>query len=312
MLEMGEQFRAVLPVLPLAEHLVHEAFGELRGCRVGQQLQIDQVLDEVPVTGHDAYTQPRRQRLGETVEVDDAVELVQTGETRGWSRVTRTVDVVFDDEKAVPLGKLQQPERSALRDAESGRVVHDRGREEQLRVVRPSQVLHLLQVGTAAGPGHSVNRGAEGSHVAEAMEVAGVVDENHVAWPNQIPADEVDSSADAIGEQNLLPGRLDPEFRQPATHVLPQRGVSPRITVTAEATVETPARNLPHGPIEAAILQPARRHPADAGTMPVTKLMGLLANQPENVRRLVEPRPPFIGLGRRRQPADEESEPCLD
>ena len=107
MLEMGEQFRAVLPVLPLAEHLVHEAFGELRGCRVGQQLQIDQVLDEIPVTGHDAYPQPRRQRLGETVEVDDAVELVQTGQTRGWSRVTRTVDVVFDDEKVVPLGKLQ-------------------------------------------------------------------------------------------------------------------------------------------------------------------------------------------------------------
>ena len=43
------------------------------------------------------------------------------------------------------------------------------------------------------------------------------------------------------------------------------------------------------------------------GRCPVTKLMGLLANQPENVRRLVEPRPPFIGLGRRREPADEES-----
>ena len=49
--EAGEQLRAVFSIVPLNEDFVHQPFAELRRHRLGQHLQVDKVLHEVPMRG---------------------------------------------------------------------------------------------------------------------------------------------------------------------------------------------------------------------------------------------------------------------
>ena len=221
--------------------------------------------------------------------------------------MTRTVDIVFDDVKVVALGKLQQTERGTLRDAVARGVLNERSGDEEPWTMGLRHAFQPLQVGPGSGPRHASDGGAEHPHVAEGLVVPRVVDEHHVVGPEQIASHEVDRTADSVGEQNPIHGRVDAEFLQSAHHVLAQRGESARIAVAAENAADPPAGDVAHGAIQSARLQPFRGQPAATGNVPEAKLASLPANQPENVRGLVEPQPSFdrrLGLHR---PADEEA-----
>ena len=52
--ETGEQFRAVFSIVSLNEDFVHQPFAELRRHRLGQHLQLDQIMNEIPMSGQKA------------------------------------------------------------------------------------------------------------------------------------------------------------------------------------------------------------------------------------------------------------------
>ena len=66
-LKLGDELCAVLSILALDDHLVHHALRELRGRRLGQQLQVHKIMNDVPVRRHETDAKSRRQRLGKPV-----------------------------------------------------------------------------------------------------------------------------------------------------------------------------------------------------------------------------------------------------
>ena len=190
--------------------------------------------------------------------------------------MTGTVDSVFDDVEIVALGELQQPERDALGDAVPGRVLNNRGGDEEAGMVRPGQPFQLREIGAGAGPGHSVDGGAQRPELTEGLEVAGIVHQHHIVGTNQIATHQVDCTDNAGGEQDLVRMDVDPQLRQPATHVIPQRSVSAWIAITREEAARTPNGDSTHGALEATVLQPLRGQPSDPGQILEVKLAGLL------------------------------------
>ena len=221
--------------------------------------------------------------------------------------MTGSVDIGFDDVEIETLRELQQPECGAPGDAGPGRVLNDRGRDEQPGAVRFGHEPQLLQIGTGDGPGHPVDRGADGPHVPEGPKIARIVHENHLTGLNQAAAHEVDSAARAIGEQDLVSPRFDPEIRQPSSHILSQRSESAGVAIPAMDAAAALVRNAAHGSTQTAALQPRRRQPATSGKMLESKPAGLLAYQPENVGGMVETYPAFTRLGGLRPSTHEES-----
>ena len=219
--------------------------------------------------------------------------------------MTGAVDIVFDDVEVVALGELQHPECGALGDAVPGRVLHNRSGDEESRMVRPGHPFQLGQIGAGAGPGHSVNGGAKGPDVSEGLEIARIIHQHHVVGANQITPHQIDRTDNSGGEQDLVRMNVDSQFRQPAPHVLPQRGVSARIAVPREEAARTPKGDSTHGALETTVLQPPRGEPPDTGQVLEMKLASLPAQQPEHVGGLVEPRPSFTRLDRLSRIADE-------
>ena len=188
-----------------------------------------------------------------------------------------TVDIVLDDVEIIAFGELQQPERGALGDAVPGGVLDNRCGDEESRTVRPGHLFQRGQIGAGTGPRHSVGGGAKGPDMSEDPEIARIVHQHHIVGTNQVAAHQVDRTGNAGGEQDLVRVNVDPQLRQPAPHVFPQRGVSAWIAIPREQATRTPAGDSAHGTLETTVLQPPRWEPADAGQVLEMKLAGLPA-----------------------------------
>ena len=154
--------------------------------------------------------------------------------------MARSVDIVLDDVEVVTLGELQQAKCGALRDAVAGRVPNDWSGDAEPGLVAIDHLFKPLQIGSGRGPGDALDGSAEHPHVTECLVVARVVHEYHVIGSNQVAAHEVDRSADAAGDQDLVRVRIDTEVLQTASHILAQRGASSQIAVAADEAVAPP------------------------------------------------------------------------
>src|SRR5262245_48063740 len=70
-------------ILSRREKFGHDAFVELGGDDSGQPLALDQRSSDLPVSCNETAAQIRRQSLGETRQINHAIQLIEVGDAEG-------------------------------------------------------------------------------------------------------------------------------------------------------------------------------------------------------------------------------------
>ena len=274
---------AKLPVVPLVDNLADQPLGIFGASRLGQQLQVGQVPDQILVAGEHPDPETRRQDLGKAGHEDHPIQLIESGEPWRGIRMAQGEDGVLDDVEVVTLRKFQKLERVSLGDAGAGRVLDDRRGDEKAGTVRLCELLEPFQIRSFSCPRHPVDNGPQGAHVSEPLVEAGIVDKDSIVGPDEVTGHKVHAAGDAVGQQDLLRTRFDAMFRKQATDMRAQRGIAQRVSIAAVQAVDLTARQFAHGPVQPVLLQPGLRQPPAAGPVPEAFLVRLLPQEPEYV-----------------------------
>ncbi len=181
--------------------------------------------------GDEPDAQAARQGLGEAARIDHAVELVERRQPRRGLDLQITEDVVFYDEEAAALGRLQHLETDMRAHVGAGRILHHRLREIDFRTVRGGELLQRRHVRPVRIARHRQHLHALQSQVSEHVVVAGIVHQRRVARFEQIADDEFERLAGALRQQDLAGVSSDAELGEQQDQMLAQRQIAERIAV---------------------------------------------------------------------------------
>ncbi|OAP49782.1 hypothetical protein ATB98_03160 [Sinorhizobium saheli] len=176
----------------------------------------------------------------------DPLETVEGGKARRRRLFEIGEDVVLDDRQAGLVRKLEQAMGDERRQRRAGRVMKGGIGDVEARPVLRERCGEAVRVGTGRRVGYPDHPCLVRPEQRVEIEVARVVDENHVARLQQEAADEVDRLRTGFGEHDLVRRGLDAVLRHAAREQFPQRQQAERRAVVDERRAIA-ARKRPQG-----------------------------------------------------------------
>ena len=242
-------------------------FQQRRRGQRGQQLGVEQALDQRGRRGQVAHAPVGRQHLGKAADVDGAAQAVQHRQARGVVGRQVAVGVVFNNVETMALGQLQHLVRAARAQAVPGGVVQHADADKQFGRMRLAVARHDRQVGAVGAARHRQHAHAQRGQAGKFNRPAGFLHHHRVARPEQRAADDVQRVRGPHGGDDLPGLHRQVQLGQPARQHLAQAGVAQRVAVAERGALQRAAGgHLAHRRRQKArLFQPLRRKHARAG-----------------------------------------------
>ena len=182
-----------------------QRFFKQRGRRQrGQQLGVQQALDQIGRRRHEADTPAGRQNFGETADINRALQSVERAQPGRVLGCEVAVGVVFDDMKLMLLRQLQHTMGAAGGDAVARRVVKHADADEQLGAVLLAIPGDDVQIRAGGRARHRQNSHAHRIEPGKFNRPAGFFDHHAVAGAQQGAADDIERVRGADGGDDLI------------------------------------------------------------------------------------------------------------
>ena len=262
-LQPGADTFGVAAQLALLDTQGECALQQRRGGQGGQQLGIEQALNQRRGCGHKPHTPVGGQDLGKTADVDGALQAVECAQAGGVFGGDVAVGVVFNDVEVVLLGQLQHAVRVAGGEAVARGVVEHTHTHKQLGRVGFAVPRHHLQVGPVGAARHRQDTHAQSSQPGKFDRPAGLFHHHRVTRLQQCAAHDVECVGGPDGGDDLARGDRNVDGGQSVRQHLAQGRVTHGVAVFERMVVQQHAAGGPaHGGGHEASFQPiGREHP---------------------------------------------------
>ncbi len=241
-------------------------FGERGRGEHGEQLLIDQTVDDGGRRGHKAHTPAGREDFREPAEINGVLQLIEHAHARAAGLGERGIDIVFDHLKAVAPRELQHAVRAGRAEALPGGVVQHAHADEQARRMGAGQLIEEVEIGAIGPAGDGQQLEPVVRHLRELHRPAGALDQHRVAGAGEGAQHEIKRLRCAIGGQNLLRRHLQRQAGQLPRQGFAQGQIAQRMPVVQRSLLQfVRAGDAPQGRAQRRTLQPRRGQHAGTG-----------------------------------------------